>query len=333
MFDEIKSRADAASAQLAGLQRENETADPSRRAALESQLAQAREADAAARRELADAGAKRETTMPAGAGTEAGFSSAAPGAEVAAKEPEQPREINTVTLREGYSGPRLNYLAHKQTYVETHTHPDVVEARNIKATTAARDAAKEEQQAEQAKAESKAELKDGKDRDRAARIFEGGHDRGLGTADYLKIEADHRAETANFARNAEAAGQVKPEAQASDAGTAQHVEQPQAPELEAEPAQLEVIDKAEAVAAVEQTAETGVEHVVMKPGQELEGEIVAEVRVKDVVCHSVEFSDDNGQTKRTLVNAGGNDWSVGDAVQVARTSKGFEIEPSRDYGM
>lgn len=320
MLDDIKMRFTSASTQREALERERETADPTRLAALDAELHQVREAEATARRELADAGVPvdQQATIDSvaaaveaaeangfAAPTDAGGTIAGPDDEAARKAAEQaqeapagPSNVQTHVVNRGH---RIGGMAARgDRIIDVVTHPDIVEARLANARTEAVREKLAQEQAEKDKEQARAAERAEKDRDRAARIFEGGHDRGLGTADYLKIEADHRSETVNYADNAAA---------------------------------LQEREQAEQATLAELTTDTGIEHVAIEPDTLIEGEIIADtVEVKGERYYTVEFTDDHGNARRTLIPSAGHDYQPGDEIQIERVGNGYEIGESYSYG-
>lgn len=293
MKEEVSNRYTNATATREALERERESADPERREAIDAQLIAAREGEGAARRQLDEI---------------AGFSGAPeiqPTAEIQpAQEPQaqQKQEPQTVYQKEYSSGQRVTgalgaLMADR--VVETHVHPDIVEARMANARTEQiREQLAAEKAQRDAEKQHQAELR-AVDLVRAERVFEGGHAPGeLGTQDYLRMESVHRQSTIEYANRAAA----KEEREAAEAG---------------------------AIATL--TEETGIEHVILAADVMIEGEIVAQTVVKDESYFAVEYSDESGRTVRALVPASGHDFSVGDEIQVER-KLGYHIDSSYGYG-
>ncbi|MFC7650770.1 hypothetical protein ACFQT4_00450 [Pseudoduganella danionis] len=215
---------------------------------------------------------------------------------------QQPQAPETVRQKEYTSGNRFTGVLgamKSERVVETHTHIDIVEARIANARSAqisdqlAADKARQDAEKERA-AEAK-EI----DRVRAERVFEGGHAPGeLGTQDYLRMEAEQRKATIEYAQRA---------------------------------ADKEQREAAEAEAVIAMTEETGIEHVILPADAMIEGEIVAAAVVKDESYFAVEFSDESGKTVRALIPASGHSFDIGDEIQVER-KLGYHIDASYGYG-
>ncbi|MGF6276248.1 hypothetical protein ABIB38_004659 [Massilia sp. UYP11] len=293
MKEEVTNRYANATASREALERERESADPDRRAAIDAQLVTTRDTEHAARRELDELNGF------------SGVPAVEPAAEIQQAQEQQAQQAQapeTVRQKEYTSGNRFTGALgalKSERMVETHTHIDIVEARiaNARTEQVREQLAGEKAQADAAK-ERAAEAKE-VDRVRAERVFEGGHAPGeLGTQDYLRMESDHRKATVDYAQRA--ADQEKRE--------------------EAE---------AEAVAALSE--ETGIEHVILAADAMIEGEIVAEAVVRDESYFAVEFSDESGKPVRALVPAAGHSFSIGDEIQVER-KLGYHIDASYGYG-
>lgn len=300
MLDDIQMKASTATTNREALMRELETAAPSRRAELEQQLVSAREVESQTGRDLARAMEEQNGFAAAVEASATTPETTTQATEQPAPGDRKPPETVRTFVREQQA--RVGGLGSlNDRVIEVHTHPDIIEARQANARTAQIRAQLEAERNEKAAEQAKQEEREKKDQDRAARIFDGMPSRGLSTKDYLQIEADHRRETATYAANAEA----QQEQQA-----------------------------AEQTAAVELTATTGVEHVILEPEAVIEGEIIEALEVREAAYYSVEYSDDRGQTCRALVPAAGLDYRPGDEIRIERASVGtsYHVSESMDYG-
>lgn len=294
MDEGISNRLRSATAQREALERERDSADPDRRAEIEAQLINLRDMESMTRQQIE--GLNGFTGVPT-------YADQAPELQAAKeKQQEQKQEPQTVFQKEVHSGPRFPGAAGyfgAERIVETHVHPDIIEARQANAQTQQVREQLATEQAEREAAKAREEEIRAKDQERAARVFEGGHaPEGFGTAEYLSVERMHRQSTLDYAQKAKA--------------NAEH-------------------EAAEQESIVELTDSTGIEHVIMEPDTSIEGEIAAEVEVKGAAYYTVEFTDPKGQSMRALIPATGQNYSVGDQIEVER-SLGYHIDTSIDYG-
>ncbi|WP_334021990.1 hypothetical protein [Burkholderia orbicola] len=299
MLDDLQARVTSARQQVEALERERDGASPDRVAAIDAELRRARAEEQEARYDVGDE-LTRENIITGAAESVA----AAQAAEVEQQDSPHSNasaDPTTVRHREVYQGARLRVWAGvPNKTIEHHSHPDIVEARIANAKAAAREQQRERDQEQREREQEKAAANALKDQDRAARIFEGGHARGLSAEDYLKIEADHRRETIQQAENAQANEQRR---------------------------------EAEQVAVDTLTQETGIEHLAVEAGAELEGEIADVVEVRGERFYTIEFQDDAGQARRFVIPANGHDYQVGDVIEVTRDpQRGVDIREGTDYG-
>lgn len=300
MLDDLQARATAARQFVEGLEREREGAAPERIAAIDAELRHARAEAEEARYDL-NSEAENENMIIGeqieSAATEAEQAALAQQEQAKDKAPAAP---SNVTYRTLYQGARMRMWAGVDNKsVETHIHPDIIAARLSNARMAASEQRKAQEKEQAQRDQAKADEKELKDQKKAAFIFESGQARGLGTADYLKIEADHRRETIRYADNA--ANQVAHK-------DAEH-------------------------AAVQELSEsTGIEHYSLEPGVEIEGEIVEAVEVQKECFYVVGVDMGDGTSMRFVIAAGANDYAVGDEIAVTRDpQRGIDIQGA-DYG-
>ncbi|WP_176000828.1 hypothetical protein [Burkholderia vietnamiensis] len=300
MLDDLQARATNARQQVEALERERDDASPERIAAIDAELRRARAAEQEARYDF-DSELERENSITGAAAASAAIDAAEVERQQQSARNDAPAAPDNVTRKYVYQGARVRVWAGvPNKVIDHHSHPDIVEARIANAKSAAFQQQLEQERDQRTRAEEKAEARALKDQDRAARIFEGGHARGLSTKDYLRIEEDHRRETIQYAENAQANEQRR----------------------EAEQAAVDTL-----------TQETGIEHLAVEPGAELEGEIAAVVEVRGERFYTIEFQDDGGQVRRFVIPANGHDYQVGDVIEVTRDpQRGVDIREGTDYG-
>lgn len=300
MLDDLQARAAAAMQQVEGLEREREDAAPERRAAIDAELRRARADAEEARYDLQSEFENENMILGeqvTSATTEAEQAASAQQEQVKSEAPAGP---SNVSYRAYYQGARVRMWAGvPNKFVETHIHPDIVAARLAKAQSAAIENRQAEEREQAKRDQAKADEKELKDQKKAAFIFESGQARGLGTADYLKIEADHRRETIRYAENATAQEQHKDTEQ-------------------------------EAIQAL--TESTGIEHYALEPSGEIEGEIIEMVEAETERFYVIGVEASDGTSRQYVIAAGANDYSVGDVIAVSRDAqRGIEIQGA-DYG-
>lgn len=293
MQEGLSSRYADATAKREALERERETADPDRRAAIDAQLVSARDQEQAARMQL------DEVNGFSGVPQSEPTREQQQAKEQQAEHKQEPQNVYQKEYKSGARFPGALGYFNAERMTETHLHPDIAEAKLANARTEQiREQLAAERAAQEAAKEREA-VAAAKDRERAERVFDGGRTQeGFGTKDYLAVEQMHQQATLDYAQHADA---------------------------------VEVTEAAEMEIIVELTEATGVEHVVMEQDSAIEGEIMQQVEAKGAAYYTVEFSDESGQTMRALIPAEGQNYAVGDVIEVERRL-GYHIDSSYDYG-
>lgn len=292
MQEGFSSRYADAMAKREALERERETADPDRRAAIDMQIVSARDQEHAARMQLDEANGF--SGVPQIEQTQAQHTQ-----EQQATQKQEPQTVSQKEYRSGARFPGALGYFQAERMTETHLHPDIAEAKLANARTQQIREQLAEERAAQEDANQREAESAAKDRERAERVFDGGRTQeGFGTQDYLAIERTHQQATLDYAQHADA---------------------------------MEATEAAEMEILADLTEATGVEHIVMEPDTAIEGEIMQQVEVKGAAYYAVEFSDERGQTMRALIPAEGQHYAVGDVIEVERRL-GYHIDSSYDYG-